>query len=132
MADRFPEVIEGILEGLESALKRAGDDEVEQIKQDIGIQVGYASGFIVRSEPGSPPRRETGELQESIYSVVTRPEPNVVQLAVGSTADYAANLEFGGPSNFGEVQPRPFMRPSMERFNAGGVWSVIEDLKQAK
>ncbi len=132
MADRFPEVIEGILEGLESALKRAGDDEVEQIRQDIGVQVGYASGFVVRSEPGEPPRRETGELQESIYSNVSRPEPNVVQLAIGSTADYAGNLEFGGFSNFGEVLPRPFMRPSMERFNAGGVWSVIEDLKQAQ
>ncbi len=118
------------MEGLESALRTAGTDEVEQIRQDIGIQVGHASGFVVRSQPGEPPRREKGELQASIYSNVSRPEPNVVQLAIGSTADYASNLEFGGFSNFGEVLPRPFMRPSMERFTAGGIWAVIEDLKK--
>ncbi len=132
MAEAIAGFIERFTDSVESATRKAGEDEVEQLKTDIGIEVEYTNGHAIRSNPGQPPRMETGQLQESIFSEVTRPETNVVELKIGSTADYSYLLEVGGFSNWGEIAARPFLGPSMERFSGGGIWSMLEDLKQAK
>jgi len=59
---------------------------VTQMKDKVGIQ------GPPRSEPGEPPRKDTGELFKSIdWSF----ETSTMTLIVGSTSDHAVFTEFG-------------------------------------
>ncbi len=132
MADELAAFNQRFMTTLEEVLREAGEAEVDHIKEDIGIEVQYTQGHVIRSNPDEPPRKETGKLQESIQATVSRPEPNVVELVISAGTEYAPLLEIGGIANFGEVKARPFMGPSMERWQSNGEYIVVEGLKEAK
>jgi HK97 gp10 family phage protein len=58
------------------------------------------------SKPGEPPRKRTGNLQNSIKTEVL----TMVQVLVGPTVYYGKFLEFGTR----KMAARPFMRPALK------------------
>jgi len=71
--------------------------------------------WVEASNVGSPPHRQTGELQDSIIvAIYKKTTANIV-----ATAAYAKQLEYGEGKMRG---PRPFMRPSLaNKFNDGSI-----------
>jgi hypothetical protein len=134
MTDRLAEFMGKVMDAIAAGLKESGEDEVSHIRDDIGVPVEYAAGGVIRSAPGEPPRRETGELWNSIKSAVEKqPDRVTLQMAAGPALDehgndYAAGLEVGS----GHVAERPYMGPSMSRMEVAGIFNVVEHLKQVK
>ncbi len=119
--DQYMAVLAG---KIEKALVRVGDHAVEVAKDKLKVPVEYRGGRVIRSEPGEPPRRETGALQEGIISRVEKTAPNVVELEFGSSRNGSSvipeELELGE----GPVAARPYMIPTMHE-------AIIPDLETA-
>lgn len=62
--------------------------------------------WTTASTPPAPPRRQTGQLQDSLKRIFGRKDT----IHIAATAPYAADLEYGRKKMAG---PRPFMRPSL-------------------
>ncbi len=62
------------------------------------------------SQPGEPPRRQTGRLIGSIEHEMIGLEPKA---RVGTNLEYARALEFGFLPN--RLKPRPYMRPALQQ-----------------
>ena len=73
-------------------------------KANKGEVIGYK--FHRASAPGEAPATDTGNLANSIYARMT----GKAEGEVGSTAEYAPVLEFGGA----HVAPRPALRPAVQ------------------
>lgn len=63
-------VAASIAEPIKAWLAKIGEEEIEQIKKDLSVDVEVVerggAWFIVRSRPGEAPRRETGALQRGV------------------------------------------------------------------
>lgn len=121
-----------IRQALEQPITRAlqwlGEGEEETIEQAISIPVvrNAAGEVIERSKPGQPPRMDEDILHgigidhtvvsedgwPVLYLTATRPPEGE-----GDDPDAALILEEGGQSNWGYVQPRPFMFPAVVRLS---------------
>jgi hypothetical protein len=60
-----------------------------------------------RSDPGEPPRRETGDLIRSWTYAVSTSSP---EAWVYSPLDYSYYLEVGAAATYGIILPRPYIR----------------------
>lgn len=60
-----------------------------------------------RSHPGQPPRRQTGNLQASVFSQV---DEESLSAFVGTNVDYGEYLELGTKRG---IAPRPWLRPAL-------------------
>lgn len=96
-----------------------GADHMRKIIQHKGTYKPYQFRGSTRysSKPGEPPAAITGAgatLYPSIYSNVTSTiGSNPATAEFGSTAEFAADLEYGGLSSGGyPMAPRPFLRPA--------------------
>lgn len=105
-------------------LADAGKEEVHRLIRHKGTYKDYlAKDGTIRtsSQPGEPPASDTGNpLDKSIVSTrISRRNENPAKAAFGSTASYAAHLEYGTS----RMAPRPFMRPAREHVAkiAGGI-----------
>src|SRR5690606_28863132 len=68
---------------------------------------GYIIG-LDPSKPGEPPKKITGQLQNSMAGNVVE-EPNEIRGEVGSSLEKAEYLETGTS----KMKARPYMRPTM-------------------
>lgn len=83
----------------------------EAIRKDAAdsiIEGGIPSPNHVVSAPGSPPNRDTGNLDKSID---VRINPSRKTVTVAARAEYSAALEFGTST----IAARPFLRPALQR-----------------
>lgn len=72
------------------------------------ISAGSVSGKgHVPSQPGEPPNREFGGLQDNLKAELVSP----LEAQVTSEAPYAAALEFGTS----KMEARPYMRPARDK-----------------
>ena len=62
-----------------------------------------------RSDPGQPPRSQSGELENSVRILDESQEPTGVHIRVGTELIKGWWLEFGTAS----MAPRPWLRPSL-------------------
>lgn len=101
---------------------------------------GRLLGFTVRSRPGEPPRKQTGDLRRRIAHEMDKPS---MLARVGTNLKYARYLErgvrggkiirprskkglanqqtgqfFGKQVRQGAISPRPFLRPTLERLRS--------------
>ena len=105
-------------------LADAGKEEANRITRHKGTYKAYRTKdgkTRMSSKPGEPPSTEAGNtLDKSIISTrISRRNENPAKAAFGSTAPYAAHLEYGTS----KMEPRPFMRPAREHVAriAGGI-----------
>lgn len=103
------------------ALNELGRRSVLDIRQSIGIRVGYSGNEVIRSEPGESPRYEFGNLSRAIKYKVKSKAETVEDLTVYVNKDQeikAMALEFGRDD--GSLEPRPFWVPAQKRLNRAG------------
>jgi hypothetical protein len=81
------------------------------------------------SQPGQPPAAEMGEdLEPSIYQkVISKPNQNPAVSEFGSTAPFAATLEFGNT----KIPARPFMLPARQKVANVAASTVAQHLQIA-
>ena len=108
-ADPVAVLFDAIQSDCFTAIERLGQQVADEWKERISVPVEYARGprggrKIIRSEPGEPPRRESGVLWESI-AAQTEADGYVVTTVIGSDVEYAPYLQEG---TF-EMFPRPMM-----------------------
>lgn len=87
-----------------------------QIQDDwqdlISVDVEYSGATVtVRSKPGEPPRRETGDLYESIQEE-TETDYGSVSLEISTDIEYAPYLEDGTE----KMAPRPHRTRTFEKW----------------
>lgn len=96
----------GAIKGVEEAAAELED----VIRDDISIQ---GAPIARRSYSGEPPRREFGDLMDSLHhEVITNKKPVGTWQRVGSPLPKAYDLEIGR----GISGPRPFLRRNLVRY----------------
>jgi hypothetical protein len=121
----------GIMLAIAPQLKRATEEIVEtaaeHIRQAISVPVEYASGgVVIRSQPGEPPREETGSMGLGIDHEVATDDNGLPmgwvtaqRSAADGDEDAARVLEEGGLNGQGHyIAPRPYMLPEAEEMKA--------------
>jgi HK97 gp10 family phage protein len=112
-------------------LSKLGEKEVRKSIIYKGSYKKYYKKGVERmsSHPGNPPAAVKGEdLEPSIYSRVTSgPKRNPATAEFGSTAPFAADLEFGTT----KIQPRPFLRPAKKQVRDMAPLIVVDHLVTA-
>jgi len=97
-------------------------DQGETIRNDAANSIieGSVSGPAHKpSAPGSPPNRDTGNLDKSIDVRINKSRKTVSVIA---RAEYAAAQEFGTST----LPARPFMRPALQRNKDRVVFGVVK------
>ncbi len=102
---------------LAKALEELGSDEVVSIIADLSVPVDYSTFPPNRSEPGEPPRLDSGDLAATVDHAVTAGDvgdrfPTLEVSAGGPGAPYGAGLDQGTEVNTFTnefIESRPFM-----------------------
>lgn len=85
----------------------------QEIKNILDIPVSKNGARIVRSQPLQAPRKESGNLQNSVDSLVLENQHNLtIKVFCSDSAPYALYLEYGT----GKTAPRPFMLPTLNKY----------------
>ena len=101
-------VTKGAVRGVEEAASYLEDE----IRTSISIQ---GKPIDRRSYPGERPRREFGDLMESLHHAIA--DEIGLRQKVGSPLESAGDLEFGtGVFHGHEVKARPFLRRALVRY----------------
>lgn len=82
---------------------QAGAEDLRETARDL-ISEPRGEG---PSAPGTPPRRDTGRLRDSLF---VRPSADGLSAEVGTELDYGAHLEFGTQT----MPARPWLHPAFE------------------
>ena len=91
---------------LREALARAVRDGAEDLSESARDLISEPRG-AGPSEPGAPPRRDTGRLRDSLF---LRTGADGLSAEVGTALDYGAHLEFGTQ----DMPARPWLHPAFE------------------
>jgi len=81
------------------------EDTGDVLKEDLQTEV-LATPYPPASKPGEAPHYRTEDLKDSVI-VYTKGKWTYV----GPTVPYAMVLEAGGPTNWGYIEARPYLRP---------------------
>ena len=85
----------------------------QEIKDILDIPVSKNGARIVRSLPMQAPRKESGNLQNSVDYLLEENEDNLtIEVFCSDSAPYALYLEYGTP----KTAPRPFMLPTLNKY----------------
>lgn len=93
----------------------------EQVRQHAmeSIRQGTVRGRgHIPSQPGQPPKGDSGQLELSIEVLARRTEKSVVVIA---NAPHAGAMEFGTRT----ILPRPYMRPALRAHRARFVSAIV-------
>ena len=88
-----------------SVLEQSGQEIADAVRDELDVSYPPAS------EPGHPPHRRTGRLQEGV-SYIVRQEGSKTFLEVANDTPYAGYLEFGTD----RIAPRPALEPMKDKF----------------
>ena len=93
---------------MEDIHRRAGhaaaviaDELRDRVREAVSVDVEYYGGIVIRSRPGEPPRRETGDYSNSILSASGEDGDEIWGSAY--TDHWKGHLEDG----FQNIAPRP-------------------------
>lgn len=102
---------------LEQAQKQITQDIAVEMKQEVknilDIPVSKNGAKIVRSRPGQPPRKNSGNLQNSVDYLLEQKGTEIsIKVFCDNSAPYALYLEYGTQ----KTAPRPFMLPTLNKY----------------
>ena len=90
-----------------------GTQMKQEIKDNLDIPVSKSGAKVVRSLPLEAPRKESGNLQNSVdFSVEQTALVSTVKVFCSSSAPYALYLEYGSA----KTAARPFMLPVLNKY----------------
>ena len=85
----------------------------QEIKNILDIPVSKNGARIVRSLPMQAPRKESGNLQNSVdYLLEENKDSLIIKVFCADSAPYALYLEYGT----NKTAPRPFMLPTLNKY----------------
>lgn len=82
--------------------------------------------WVQSSVPGTPPHKQTGELQRRI-SVQPVNEGYRAKVGPANNLKYGRIQELGGKTRFGTLPPRPYLEPSFQKM----VPAIMQDFRVA-
>lgn len=85
MAQRLDPIVKQFRAANRRALFRLGKEAQTELRKMVGIRVGRTHYGVIRSNPGEPPRRETGEYQQSLKYRVLPGAETVDDLSIYSS-----------------------------------------------
>ncbi len=90
-----------------------GAEMKQEIKNILDIPVSKNGARIVRSLPMQAPRKESGNLQNSVdYLLEENKDSLIIKVFCADSAPYALYLEYGTD----QTAPRPFMLPTLNKY----------------
>lgn len=90
-----------------------GAEMKQEIKNILDIPVSKNGARIVRSLPMQAPRKESGNLQNSVdYLLEENKDSLIIKVFCANSAPYALYLEYGT----NKTAPRPFMLPTLNKY----------------
>lgn len=116
-SDQALDLFDVIRSDVFDAMDVMGGQIADAWQEEISIDVEYGQNafgqyeVVVRSAPGESPRRESGDLYESI-DARTATDDQVVTTEVDTDIEYGYTLEVGRTN----CLPRPHRTPIFERF----------------
>ena len=85
----------------------------QEVKNLLDIPVSKNGAKIVRSRPGQPPRKSSGNLQNSVDYLLEQKGTEIsIKVFCDNSAPYALYLEYGTQ----KTAPRPFMLPTLNKY----------------
>lgn len=130
-------IYEAIRPALERALNRVGERGVQELRDALmtPVEIDPVTGWLIRSNPGEPPRKETGELLNNLGADII---PNASDMSVTliikserpSTPEAPDVLEYGGGA--WDIEPRPYMTPQFREMQTYWVQMVVDALEGKK
>ena len=85
----------------------------QEIKEILDIPVSKNGAKIVRSQPLQAPRKESGNLQNSVDYILEQNGLNIsIKIFCSDSAPYALYLEYGTQ----KTAARPFMIPTLNKY----------------
>lgn len=100
-----------VVEAAKASLERFARERIVDIQTRIGIPVERTTGRIVRSSPGEPPRKDSGDLWNSLQATEVVFISNEIDIFIFTTVPYAKWLEEGTDRG---LEPRPWWEPSFQ------------------
>jgi hypothetical protein len=105
-------IMERLTAAAQEAMEQAGEDINADIVEMISVPVGRSGGRVIRSQPGEPPRKETGGLIAAQRVQVLSDAADVVTLTIQNQSRVANWLERGTS----KMSPRPFYSVAFSRW----------------
>ncbi len=102
LAARLDRLADQVELAVQAAVAVGADDLRREARALLNVP-----GAGAPSAPGEPPRRQTGELRDSLRVEIA---PDRLSATVGTDLDYGAHLEFGTQ----DMAPRPWLAPAAE------------------
>ena len=97
----------------EQIAQNIGAEMKQEIKDILDIPVSKNGAKIVRSLPMQAPRKESGNLQNSVDYQLEETKDNItIKIFCADSAPYALYLEYGTAKTL----PRPFMLPTLNKY----------------
>lgn len=97
----------------EQIAQNIGAEMKQEIKNILDIPVSKNGARIVRSLPMQAPRKESGNLQNSVDYQLEETKDNItIKIFCADSAPYALYLEYGTAKTL----PRPFMLPTLNKY----------------
>ena len=97
----------------EQIAQNIGAEMKQEIKNILDIPVSKNGARIVRSLPMQAPRKESGNLQNSVdYLLEENKDSLIIKVFCADSAPYALYLEYGTD----KTAPRPFMLPTLNKY----------------
>lgn len=132
-ATKINKVLGSSGKGGQMALRRVGQEVVNQLKQDLskgGTGVARKRGGVTHraSKPGAAPAVDTGALRASYQYRVFTAGQNSAYCLVGTNLEYAPFLEFGTS----RMAARPHLRPAVEKVIAKAPGIFASEIAKAQ
>lgn len=106
-------ICENIKNTQKQTMHNLGREMKLEIKNILDIPVSKTGAKIVRSLPYEPPRKVSGNLQNSVDYFMEENADNLsVKVFCAGSAPYALYLEYGTE----KTAPRPFMLPTLNKY----------------
>ena len=114
LAARLGRLADQVELAVQAAVAAGADDLRREARALLNVP-----GAGAPSAPGDPPRRQTGQLRDSLRVEIA---PDRLSARVGTDLDYGADLEFGTQ----DTAPRPWLQPAAQNA-APRIKARIED-----
>lgn len=98
--------LDRLADQVELAVQSAVADGADDLRREARALLNVP-GVGAPSSPGEPPRRQSGQLRDSLRTEIA---PGRLSAAVGTDLDYGAHLEFGTQ----DTAPRPWLQPAVQ------------------
>lgn len=113
MTDFADTLINDLRQRAGPAFDEFGREVLDALRTSVSVPVGYAGSRVIRSRPGEPPRRETGDYRAGLGTELTY-LPAGVSTSIFTDDQLGPWLENGTS----RMEARPHFEPIFDRYAA--------------